>query len=53
MQNIVSGIVLAIGIIISCVVGAMCGAIAGAILLPVKVFNMLSDGSSGKSSDKI
>ena len=53
LQKIVAGIILAIGVIISCGVGAMCGAIAGAILLPVKVFSMLSDDSTGERSDKI
>ena len=53
IQKIGAVIIMAIGVIISCGVGAMCGAIVGAILFPVKVFNVLSDGSTGKASDKI
>jgi Na+/melibiose symporter-like transporter len=53
IYKIAGGILVAFAIIISCGVGAMCGAIAGAILLPVKVFNMWSDDSTGKASDKI
>ncbi len=53
IYKIVAGVIMAAGVIISCGVGAMCGAIVGAILLPVKVFNMFSDDSTGKASDKI
>lgn len=53
IYKIAGGTIAAFIIIISCGVGAMCGAIAGAILLPVKVFSMWSDDSTGKSSDKI
>ena len=53
IQKVVVTIIMAIGVIISCGVGAICGAIAGAILLPVKVFSMLSDDPTGEKSDKI
>ncbi len=53
LQKIVAGIIMAIGVIISCGVGAICGALAGAILLPVKVFSMFSEDSTGEKSDKI
>jgi len=53
IQKIAVGIIMTIGVIISCGIGAMCGAIAGAILLPVKVFSIISDDSTGKASDKI
>ena len=53
IYKIAAGIIMAIGVIISCGVGAMCGALAGAILLPIKIFNMWSGDSTGKTSDKI
>jgi len=53
IQKIVAGIIMTVGVIISCGIGAMVGAMAGAILFPVKVFNMISDDSTGKASDKI
>lgn len=53
IQKIIGGLLVGFTVIISCGVGAMCGAIAGAVLLPVKVFNMFSDDSTGKASDKI
>jgi len=53
IQKIGAGIIMAIGVIISCGIGAMCGAIAGAVLLPVKVFSMFSEDSTGEKSDKI
>ena len=53
MHKIVVGILVGFCIVITCSVGAMIGAIAGAVLLPVKVMSILSDDSTGKSSDKI
>lgn len=53
MQKIIAGIIMAIGVIIASGIGAMVGALAGAILFPVKIFNVLSDDSAGKASDKI
>lgn len=53
IYRIAGGILVAFTVFVSCAVGAMCGAIAGAVLFPVKVFNMWSDDSTGKTSDKI
>jgi len=53
IYKIAGGILAAFVIIISCGVGAMCGAIAGAVVLPVKVLNIWSGDSTGKTSDKI
>jgi len=53
MLKIVAGIIMTIGIVISCGIGAMVGAIAGAILFPVKIANIISDDSTGNTSDKI
>jgi Na+/melibiose symporter-like transporter len=53
IYKIAGGILITFVIFISCGVGAMCGAIVGAILFPVKIFNMWSDDSTGKTSDKI
>ena len=53
MHKIMGGLVVGFCIVISCSIGAVIGAITGAVLLPVKVISILSDDSTGKSSDKI
>jgi len=53
MHKISGGLIVGFCIIITCSIGAIIGAIAGAVILPVKVIGILTDDSTGKSSDKI